>query len=52
MGAFQVLQIIRNNYDTLTLKLYENLDVFERYNERSTTKQMDFFKAQVLIYYV
>lgn len=31
---FQVLEVVRNNYDTLTLKLYDNLDQFERYTEK------------------
>lgn len=30
----QVLEVVRNNYDTLTLKLYDNLDQFERYTEK------------------
>ncbi|CAG2106059.1 unnamed protein product [Medioppia subpectinata] len=28
----QVLEIVRNNYDTLTLKLQDNLDQFDRYD--------------------
>lgn len=30
----QVLDIVRNNYDTLTLKLEDDLDQYERYTER------------------
>jgi hypothetical protein len=34
MDADQVLEVIRTNYDTLTLKLQDNLDYFEKYSER------------------
>ncbi|XP_035216620.1 armadillo-like helical domain-containing protein 3 [Stegodyphus dumicola] len=30
----QVLDVVRSNYDTLTLKLYDNLDQYERYTEK------------------
>ncbi len=30
----QVLDIVRNNYESLTLKLEDNLDQYERYSER------------------
>ena len=30
----QVLDIVRTNYDSLTLKLEDNLDQYERYSER------------------
>ncbi|KAF8785102.1 Armadillo-like helical domain-containing [Argiope bruennichi] len=30
----QVLDVVRNNYDTLTLKLYDNLDQYEKYTEK------------------
>ena len=32
--AFQVLEVIRSNYDTLTLKLQENLDHYDKYAEK------------------
>ncbi|CAL1280907.1 unnamed protein product [Larinioides sclopetarius] len=30
----QVLDVVRSNYDTLTLKLYDNLDQYEKYTEK------------------
>ena len=30
----QVLDIVRNNYESLTLKLEDDLDYYERYTER------------------
>ena len=30
----QVLEVVRGNYDTLTLKLQDNLDHFEKYAEK------------------
>ncbi|GIY98724.1 armadillo-like helical domain-containing protein 3 [Caerostris extrusa] len=30
----QVLEVVRSNYDTLTLKLYDNLDQYEKYTEK------------------
>lgn len=30
----QVLDVVRSNYDTLTLKLQDNLDQYERYTEK------------------
>ena len=30
----QVLEVVRSNYDTLTLKLQDNLDHFEKYAEK------------------
>ncbi|KAH9523008.1 hypothetical protein DERF_006559 [Dermatophagoides farinae] len=38
----QVLDIVRNNYDTLTLKLQENLDSYESYNF-AKSNEIDFF---------
>ncbi|XP_065919439.1 armadillo-like helical domain-containing protein 3 [Dysidea avara] len=37
----QVLEVVRNNYDTLTLKLQDNLDHYEKYSERP--KESSFF---------
>ncbi len=34
MTEQQVLDIVRNNYDSLILKLEDNLDQYERYAER------------------
>ena len=34
----QVLEIVRTNYDSLTLKLEDDLDQYERYNENPTEK--------------
>ncbi|XP_064630017.1 armadillo-like helical domain-containing protein 3 isoform X2 [Lineus longissimus] len=41
----QVLEVVRGNYDTLTLKLQENLDQFERYSEKP--KETAFFTQLV-----
>lgn len=30
----QVLEVVKTNYDTLTLKVHDNLDQFERYSEK------------------
>ena len=37
----QVLDVIRGNYDTLTLKLQDNLDNYEKYVEKP--KEASFF---------
>lgn len=37
----QVLDVVRSNYDTLTLKLQDNLDQHERYSEKP--REMSFF---------
>ena len=42
---FQVLSVIRSNYDTLTLKLQENLDHYEKYSEKP--KEAAFFTQLV-----
>ncbi|XP_029950446.1 armadillo-like helical domain-containing protein 3 [Salarias fasciatus] len=41
----QVLEVVRSNYDTLTLKLQDGLDQFERYAEQP--KEAAFFKELV-----
>ncbi|ESO98997.1 hypothetical protein LOTGIDRAFT_142382, partial [Lottia gigantea] len=41
----QVLEVVRSNYDTLTLKLQDNLDQFERYSEKP--KETPFFTQLV-----
>ncbi|MEE6486104.1 hypothetical protein FKM82_014508 [Ascaphus truei] len=38
----QVLEVVRSNYDTLTLKLQDGLDQYERYSEQH--KEATFFK--------
>ena len=43
----QVMEIIIQNYDSLSLKLLENLDQFERYSENPTHKS--FFNDLVSI---
>lgn len=30
----QVLEVVRNNYDSLTLKLHDSLDQYEKYAEK------------------
>ncbi|KAG1662867.1 Armadillo-like helical domain-containing protein 3 [Nymphon striatum] len=37
----QVLEVVQSNYDTLTLKLHDNLDQYERYSEKP--KEVQFF---------
>ncbi|XP_064601985.1 LOW QUALITY PROTEIN: armadillo-like helical domain-containing protein 3 [Liolophura sinensis] len=41
----QVLEVVRSNYDTLTLKLQDSLDQFERYSE--TPRETSFFTQLV-----
>ena len=41
----QVLEVVRENYDTLTLKLQDNLDYFEKYSERP--KEVNYFSNLV-----
>ncbi|XP_071828309.1 armadillo-like helical domain-containing protein 3 [Apostichopus japonicus] len=41
----QVLEVVKSNYDTLTLKLQDSLDQYERYAEKP--KQSAFFTALV-----
>lgn len=41
----QVLEVVRNNYDTLTLKLQDSLDQFERYSEKP--RETSFFTQLV-----
>ncbi|XP_022707131.1 UPF0668 protein C10orf76 homolog isoform X2 [Varroa jacobsoni] len=41
----QVLDVVRSNYDSLTLKLHDNLDQFERYSEKP--RESPFFTAML-----
>uniref|UniRef100_H2ZR09 Armadillo-like helical domain-containing protein n=1 Tax=Ciona savignyi TaxID=51511 RepID=H2ZR09_CIOSA len=41
----EVLEVVRNNYDSLTLRLQDNLDHYERYSERP--KEAAFFSDLV-----
>ena len=43
--CLKVLEVVRNNYDTLTLKLQDNLDHYEKYSERP--KESTFFTQLV-----
>ena len=43
----QVLDVVRGNYDTLTLKLQDSLDQYERYSEKP--KETSFFTQLVNI---
>lgn len=45
LGLSQVLEVVRANYDTLTLKLQDGLDQYERYSEQH--KEAAFFKELV-----
>ncbi|XP_015770707.1 PREDICTED: UPF0668 protein C10orf76 homolog, partial [Acropora digitifera] len=45
LSSEQVLTVIRSNYDTLTLKLQENLDHYEKYSEKP--KEASFFTQLV-----
>ncbi|KAJ8789441.1 hypothetical protein J1605_021968 [Eschrichtius robustus] len=44
-GRARVLEVVRANYDTLTLKLQDGLDQYERYSEQH--KEAAFFKELV-----
>ena len=35
-GILQVLEVVRSNYDTLTLKLQDGLDQYDKYTEKPT----------------
>ncbi|KAH8019579.1 hypothetical protein HPB51_020278 [Rhipicephalus microplus] len=41
----QVLDVVRSNYDTLTLKLHDNLDQYEKYSEKP--KESPFFTLMI-----
>ncbi len=41
----QVLEVVKGNYDTLTLKLQDNLDQYERYSEKP--RETAFFTQMV-----
>ena len=41
----QVLEIVRSNYETLTLKLEDDLDQYERYVEKPV--EVNYFSALV-----
>lgn len=41
----QVLEVVRSNYDSLTLKLHDTLDHYERYSEKP--KEANFFIQMV-----
>jgi len=45
MYCVQVLEIVRSNYDSLTLKMQDSLDQFERYSEKP--KETTFFSQLV-----
>lgn len=45
LDFLQVLEVVRANYDTLTLKLQDGLDQYERYSEQH--KEAAFFKELV-----
>ena len=45
MKCGQVLEVVRGNYDTLTLKLQDNLDQYQRYEEKP--KETAFFTQLV-----
>ncbi|RMC11471.1 hypothetical protein DUI87_11590 [Hirundo rustica rustica] len=44
----QVLEVVRSNYDTLTLKLQDGLDQYERYSEQH--KEAAFFKELAVMF--
>ena len=53
LRVLQVLEVVRSNYDTLTLKLQESLDQYPRYEEKP--KETAFFTqlvSVVLYFYV
>jgi hypothetical protein len=48
--TLQVLEVVRANYDTLTLKLQDSLDQFERYSEKP--REMGYFTQLVNLYII
>jgi hypothetical protein len=44
----QVLEVVRSNYESLTLKLEEDLDQYERYSEENT--EINYFLNLVIIF--
>ena len=48
MTEQQVLEIVRNNYESLTLKLEDDLDQYERYNE--LPGEISYFSTLVSIF--
>ena len=47
ISGMKVLEVVRSNYDSLTLKLQDNLDQYERYAEKP--KETAFFTQLVII---
>jgi hypothetical protein len=45
----QVLEIVRNNYESLTLKLEDDLDQYERYTE--LPGEISYFSTVVIFFY-
>lgn len=45
LDLLQVLDVVRSNYDTLTLKLHDNLDQYEKYSEKP--KESPFFTLMI-----
>lgn len=46
----QVLEVVRSNYDTLTLKVHDNLDQFERYGEKPKYTNFFLLMASFIFY--
>ena len=45
-GLVKVLEVVQSNYDSLTLRLQDSLDQFERYSEKP--KEVAFFTSLVM----
>ena len=45
-----MLEVVRGNYDSLTLKMQDSLDQFERYSEKP--KEMTFFLQLVSLFHL
>lgn len=43
-----MLEVVRSNYESLTLKLEEDLDQYERYSEENT--EINYFLNLVIIF--
>jgi hypothetical protein len=46
----EVYEVIRENYETLTLKLLENLDSYQKYNEQSSSNYFISFSRSIVLH--
>jgi len=45
--SFQIIEVVRNNYDSLTLKIPDSFDQYERYSE--VPKYSSFFTSVIRV---